>query len=313
VHVLTAKCLAFDREQMIRTKQSVLDLKAWFDTHPRVAGIAVRSVWRLTYGLEELIGVDNELNDTTGQDLAAVLETVDAVITTPSTAMLEGMLQGLPVALLDYHNRPHYVPAAWQITAVQQIDQILSELLAPDTAKMLYQRSILHDALECQSPATSRLVQLVAAMQRIAHDCVSRGAALEFPAQILDGASNEPCLPDGLFDPVHLFPRQPQFAQNDTRALQAAAAHYQELASSWEQQCQQHLSQLQELHMAAEQQLEKNSQNWQLVLEENSANWQRVVDENSANWQRVLDENSANWQRELAARPILNASRSYPA
>jgi hypothetical protein len=41
-----------------------------------------------------------------------VLASVDAVISTPSTAMLEGMLQGLPVAVLDFHNRPHYVPAA---------------------------------------------------------------------------------------------------------------------------------------------------------------------------------------------------------
>jgi hypothetical protein len=129
--------------------------------------------------------VHNHLTDTTGRDLASVLETVDAVIATPSTVLLEAMLQGVPVAVLDYHNRPHYVPAAWCITAAAHFDEIVPQLARPSEPLMLYQQSILADALECRTPATPRLVELADTMRRIAHDCLTRGARPAFPRRIL--------------------------------------------------------------------------------------------------------------------------------
>src|SRR5262245_34193200 len=158
VLVLTAKCPGFNPEQVARTTRSLIDLKRWFDSHLRLGTTRLEPVWRITHGLEAAIGVKNQLDDTTGADLASTLKTVDAMITTPSTAMLEGMLQGVPVALLDYHNRPHYVPAAWRITAGDQLDEVLPELLSPSPARLLYQDSLLHDSLECHTPATPRLI-----------------------------------------------------------------------------------------------------------------------------------------------------------
>ena len=94
-------------------------------------------VWRLTFELEARLGVRNELSDDTGAELARMLGEVDALITTPSTCMLEGMLHSIPVALLDYHGCPSYVPAAWSITAPEFLDRVLPDLVSPPAVRLL--------------------------------------------------------------------------------------------------------------------------------------------------------------------------------
>ena len=144
----------------------------------------------MTAGLDEAIGVPNELRDTTGEELANVLEQVDAIITTPSTTMLEGMLQGVPVALLDPHNCPHFMPAAWTISAREHVDQVMPELVNPPEAKRLFQQTILHDALECHSAATPRLASLIEKMAEMALACRARGEPIRFPDRILAETGN---------------------------------------------------------------------------------------------------------------------------
>jgi hypothetical protein len=174
----------------------------------------------VTAGLAEEIGVPNHLRDTTGNDLASVLEQVDAVITTPSTSMLESMLQGLPVAMLDYHNCPHYVPAAWSITSCCHIDQILPDLISPPPAKMLHQQTILHDALECHSPATPRLVELVTQMLRQTQQCLENGIPVKFSDRILADPQGGHHMPESSFDMRELYPHHPVFSNLDRIALQ---------------------------------------------------------------------------------------------
>jgi hypothetical protein len=204
--VVTAKCPGFTPAQIERTTQSLRDLKDWFAAHPQVGDMPLEPVWRITQGLEQVIGVENRLADTTGKDLASVLREVDAVITTPSTVMLEAMLQRVPVALLDYPNRPHYVPAAWSVTAQKHLDEVIPQLLASTPAQMLYQDSILHDALECHTPATPRLVQLIAEMSRLARQCLDAGQPLSFPRRILSDPQDGHHLPEPNYDHSSLFP-----------------------------------------------------------------------------------------------------------
>ena len=127
--VMTAKAPGFNQGQLRQAVQSLFDLKMWLESHPQIHGVPIRTLWRVTGGLESEIGVDNFLQDTTGQELAELLGRVDAMITTPSTSMLEGMLQTIPVAPLDYNNCPHYVPAAWRITAAAHLEQVVPELV----------------------------------------------------------------------------------------------------------------------------------------------------------------------------------------
>src|SRR5690606_24871922 len=105
---------------------------------------------------------------------------------------LEGMLHHLPVALLDYNNCPHYVPAAWRITAETHFDEVIPELVNPPGAKVHYQHHLLHDALECQTPALPRLAELIARMSEIARRCVAEGRQLAFPRRLVRPEGDPP-------------------------------------------------------------------------------------------------------------------------
>ncbi len=64
--------------------------------------------WRLTGALEDDLGVANDEGT-----LASALARSGAVITTPSTLMVESMRAGLPTALLRLHGEPLWHSAAW--------------------------------------------------------------------------------------------------------------------------------------------------------------------------------------------------------
>ena len=113
--VATAKTPGFTPEQIETTTRSLSDLKSFVDSQPEFDGRKLEVTWRLTAGLDSKIGVENSLSDLSGMELRDAIAKCDAFITTPSTSMLESMLQHKPTALLDYHECPDYVPAAWKI------------------------------------------------------------------------------------------------------------------------------------------------------------------------------------------------------
>jgi hypothetical protein len=222
--VVTARTPGFTHDQIALTKRSIQDLKFWLAQHQQFHGEHIEPLWRLTHGLEKEIGVENLLAES-DNELAKVLATVDAVITTPSTSMLEAMLHGLPVALLDYNNCPHYVPAAWTISAPRHIDQVMPELADPPSAKMLYQDTVLHDALESRTPATARMVKLVEEMIAIGQRSQARNEPVDFPRRILMDDQDGHHLPEKRFDMRSLYPDHPVFAELDRTVLQVEIEH----------------------------------------------------------------------------------------
>ena len=124
--------------------------------------------WRLTDNLEQAIGLPsakvNELEQADRPTLAEEIDAADAVITTPSTLFLESALKRRPTAILDFHNSPHFVPAAWMINSPQHLDAILSELANPPLPKMLFQETVLHDNLQWRVPAKPRMLDLIQTM-----------------------------------------------------------------------------------------------------------------------------------------------------
>jgi len=182
VLVMTAKTAGFTSAQLQTTKRSLVDLKTYFQNRDDID-----IVWRVTQGISSELGITNTLTDLAGSELHTLLENVDAVITTPSTSMLESMLARCPVALLDYHNTPHYFEAAWGIYCQSHLDSVVNELLEPPQPKLDYQEYLLHEQLACFSPATDRLIQLIDGMLAIKRE--SKGRTLEFPTRIL--ASSE--------------------------------------------------------------------------------------------------------------------------
>jgi hypothetical protein len=223
--ITTAKTPAFTAGQLRDVDRSLDDLKTWLDKARVNGSLAVDPVWRLTFELEARLGVKNALSDDTGSELARVLSGVDALITTPSTCMLEGMLHAIPVALLDYHGCPSYVPAAWSIGAQEHLDRVVPELASPPPARLLYQDTVLHDALECRTAAMPRLLRLIEEMIRIGRELRQSGRPLAFPSRMLPDEQGGHHLPEERFDVATLYPDHHTLSATDRSALQAEIAH----------------------------------------------------------------------------------------
>jgi hypothetical protein len=223
--IMTAKTPGFTDEQIAMASRSLVDLKSWIETYNGSGQFQIRPLWRVTAGLSENIGVPNELRDTSGADLATVLSDVDAVITTPSTTILESMLFDLPVAVLDYTNSPQFVAAAWSVTCREHLDQVVRELMCPPQSKRLYQRMLLRDHLECQTPATPRMVTLIREILRLHQDRPAVELSTRFPSRILADCSAENSPRGQTADFPLLFPQHSVFAETDLLRLQAELGH----------------------------------------------------------------------------------------
>jgi hypothetical protein len=196
VLVLTAKCPGFTAEQIETTLQSLRALQSVVRHEPRMSDCRIELVWRLTGGLEQRLGVTNSgMADPSGlatqdlapqdlapQDLATVIGGCDAVITTPSTAMLEGMLCQRPVAILDFHNTPVYADAVFRISAADQIGPVIRQLIQFQTSPALQQHQafLLQENLWADGQATARLADLLGWMQVQSRAAADRGQAWVF-------------------------------------------------------------------------------------------------------------------------------------
>lgn len=214
--VMTAKNPGFTPEQRAVTLRSLRDVKSALDGRR-----SLEVTWRIGRSLAETLGVQTEFQAAASEELVAILERVDAVITTPSTALLEAMLSGRPVAALDYHNVPRFVATAWTISAAEQIAPVLAELLDPSARKMAFQGMCLRDSLECDGPSAPRVARLIKEMITAARR-IPAGAPWRLPPQLLGIAvAGAPALSADL---EGLYPEQPIFAERDVRELQARLA-----------------------------------------------------------------------------------------
>lgn len=217
--VMTAKWPGFTDQQVERTVRGLKDLKQAIESWSQSNNCNVKVTWRLTQGIEQKVGVKNSLNDLCGMDLADAIESADAVITTPSTALLEAMLLDRPAAILEYNNTPQYVPAAWKITAKEQIEDTLSQLFAPAERRMLLQKSILKDALACDGKASDRLEKLALDMLAIANEQTNSNQPLSFPTNMVEASETNSVE----FSHPRLYTSQ-EFSQTDTLELQSHLA-----------------------------------------------------------------------------------------
>ncbi|HEU4584768.1 MAG TPA: hypothetical protein VFR95_03415 [Gemmatimonadaceae bacterium] len=221
--VMTAKKAGFTEEQSAVTLRSLEDVREHLATLPDV-----EVIWRVSREMAEALGVANLMRETSSVELTEVVERSDAVITTLSTAILETMILDRPVAALDYHNVPRFVPTAWTISAREHVAPVTSQLLRPDARRMAFQRDSLRDCLECDGPAAPRVAALI---ERMVHAAAARRAGAANPS--LDGraevgangssadaavfAINSPSL-------AELYPGQPVFAEQDVGRLQVRLA-----------------------------------------------------------------------------------------
>lgn len=215
--IMTAKKPWFYPEQKELIVQALNDLKEFFQEHD-----ACETVWRVTKNLEHEIGVENTLQELSTLELSEVLRNVDAVITTPSTAVLESMLLKRPVAVLDYHNVPRFVPTAWTISCRSHILSVVKELMHPPFRKIAFQDDCLRFCLRCDGPAATRVADLIKKMIEFSEKLKDSASGYKFPPKLINSKIEYPQSEPLALD--RLYPDQPLFAETNLQDLQVRYA-----------------------------------------------------------------------------------------
>ena len=242
--VMTAKTPAFTDDQWSAVRRSIADVKAYADQHSD----SVEVIWRLTGGLAEEFDVPNSASDLTGSQLCDQLDKADAVISTPSTAVVESMLAGKPTALLNYYECPSYLNLAWSISHTTQLTSVVAQLIAPTPHKMHFQDQQLQQLLYRESSASQRLMRLVRTMQKIASECVFKGVSLDFEPNLLPLPQLSPIT----FNSQAMFPETMEFAESSLIETQAQLAHARRHADHLDRRIEQLESELKQAHQIFE-------------------------------------------------------------
>ncbi|MDB4766212.1 hypothetical protein OAG71_00845 [bacterium] len=238
--VMTAKTPAFTDDQWATVRQSIADVKAYADQHSD----SVEVIWRLTGGLDSEFGLEGSASDLTGSQLCDQLNQVDAVISTPSTAVVESMLAGKPTALLNYYDCPSYLNLAWTISHAKQLDSVVDQLKDPAPRKMHFQDQQLQQMLYRESSASERLIRLVRTMQEVAAEHVFKGIPLDFEPNLLP----QPQLSPVTFNSQAMFPEAMEFAESNLNETQAQLAHARRHADHLNRRIEQLESELKQAH-----------------------------------------------------------------
>jgi len=217
VLVMTAKTPAFTDEQWATVRQSIADCKSFADANVD----SFKFSWRLTSGLNQHVGVENSISDLTGMQLHDQLKNVDAVLCTPSTAVVESMLAGKPTALLNYFDCPSYLNLAWNVNHASQLGPAIDQLKQADQRKLHFQSQQLQQILYRESPASQRLIALVRMMQKTAMEQVANGEFLSFAPNMLP----QPVASTIGFDSKAMFPMTGEFKETDFVQTQTQLAH----------------------------------------------------------------------------------------
>ena len=87
------------------------------------------------------------------------------VITTPSTVYLESIIAKTPDGDSGFSQSvPQYVTSAWVISAEEHIEPVLPNWRIRQRTKCCFRNAVLHDHLECRTPALPRLLRLIETM-----------------------------------------------------------------------------------------------------------------------------------------------------
>lgn len=213
--IATANNPGFTDDQRNLTKSALRDLKKIL-----INQSVWDPIWRVTNGFDEELGLTDYFPELHTQPLSEVLPQVDAVLSMPSTVVVESMMAGLPTAIFDYSNSPNYIRTAWTITSPNHIESTLDGLFRQEVSRMIYQYESLHSILECYTPAEPRLIELVNQLIKLGRQARQKGISIKFPDRILQPEYFGYLFPSKNLDFASLYPEHPAFESKDIQELQ---------------------------------------------------------------------------------------------
>lgn len=220
--IMTANTPGFTVEQRELVEKGILHLKEFLSSSRDWTPI-----WRVTKGLDAKLNLIDNYPELKGRPLREVLSLCHAVVSTPSTVLVESMLTGRPTCVLDFANTPHYIPTAWTITSSSQIAPTLKALFHPERSRITLQDEILQNVTETSPSATERVSKLIEEMVRCGREARSAGSRLVFPARMLDLQLGGHAIPSQHFDLEALYPNHPIYSKKDIDLLRLDLIHAQ--------------------------------------------------------------------------------------
>ena len=107
------------------------------------------------------------------------------------------------------------------LNAPKHLNWILQELADPPPPKMLFQKTVLHDNLQCNSPAKPRMLELIQTMVECGEQARAAGHAIQLPQRIIPDPDRGFSRVESQFDTTQLYPDNPAFQNQELRQLQS--------------------------------------------------------------------------------------------
>ena len=192
----------FSEEHKIAFLQALSDIKEYIGTQKNID-----VTWRLARNLSNILQVENKLKEKESYELVELIKDADIVISAQSTVVIEAMLYGKPVAIIDYLNSPQFYGTAWFITSKEQIEKTINSMLQRKADRMLYQEYQLNDVLYFKENTIDRAVLLIEKMVDYAkYNNINEVA---FPENILE--YNNPFLNKIAVNIKEIYPKISEF------------------------------------------------------------------------------------------------------
>ena len=178
--VATANTVGFTKEQETATIQALNDLNDFFQTQPHL-----KVTWRVSPAIANLVGFT--FQNTFGEvALEKQLAEVNAVISFPSTVLVEAMIFNKPVCIVDYTRSPQWLSSVWYIFSKDHISATIFDLLQPPKEKIQYQTVLTKDLCDMSESPLKRISKVIDVMVHTFKTAKSRGEKPQLPYSILE-------------------------------------------------------------------------------------------------------------------------------
>jgi hypothetical protein len=133
-----------------------------------------RSDLAIEWRVAEPVAVEFGLANSTQQPSTVALQSAAALITTPSSLVIESMRLGVPTLVFDPYACPILNPSAWHATSANTVLQLLHSLLAPDDERAGLQNTLRDFSAPKETDAAKKIAEFLCHPTR---DCVSAPSA----------------------------------------------------------------------------------------------------------------------------------------
>lgn len=97
--------------------------------------------------ISEYLKISEDINFIDG-DFNSCLKRVRCVVTTPSSIMLDSMVQGRPVGLLLYRDSPLFIQSGWSIFLGSNLSDTFLSMMSKDKKRMTFQKCQVRENLQ---------------------------------------------------------------------------------------------------------------------------------------------------------------------